>query len=195
MSNPIDDALMSKEALGGIGQLFQGLGQGLGGQGMAGGRGLFGSALRRTGQQFGSKVLQGLGDSGVDVGKGLAMGAAGALGAAGIAGLGMAVQKLTSAATKRRDFREMMDLNPDLEDVQNTNPKFFNASYSSIRRLNPTYGKDPIVAGSLMRRMMDNPSTAGTILAGTLREPEAPRSPTELSVSGSFGPMEYRHRF
>jgi hypothetical protein len=189
MSNPVDEALMAKEAVG-MGRFLQGVGQSL-----RGGGNLFGSSAQRVGQQFGSSILEGIGGSGADLGKGLVVGAAGAAGAAGIAGIGAAVKSLHTAATKRRDFREMMDLNPDLSEAQGQNPKFFNASYNSLRRLNPAFGKDPVVSGSVMRRMMENPAGAGTILTGTLKEPEVPRGSSELSVGGKLGPLEYRHRF
>lgn len=169
MSNPIDDALMSKEALG-LGRMAGAAFQGLK-------RGLFDPRNAREG------------------GKALLTGAMAATGAGMAAGAGVAIQRLNSAATKRRDFREMMDLNPDLSDAQEGNPKFFNASYNSLRRLNPAFGKDPVVSGSIMRRMMENPAGAGTILTGTLKEPEVPRGSTELSVGGNVGPLEYRHRF
>jgi hypothetical protein len=156
MGNPLDEALMAKEALN------------------------FGSMLGQAGQELGSSMLHG---------------ATGALGAAAMVGVGVGAQKLISAGRKRHDFKEMMELNPDLAPHQEGNPRFFNASYSSIRRLNPTYGRDPIVAGSLMRRMMESPESAGTILTGTLKEPSAPGASTTFGVSGNIGPLSYRHDF
>ena len=170
MASPLDDALQTKEAFFGK---------------------LFGAAARGAKQPgFGSSVMKGLTGSGGKVGENLAMGAAGALGAGTIAGVGVGAQKLFGAATKKRQFGAMMEANPDLSAQHKQNPKFFNTAYNSVRSINPAYGKDPVVSGSLMRRMMESPDTAGTILMSTMKPPQA--QPSGFAVEGDIGPLRYR---
>jgi hypothetical protein len=109
------------------------------------------------------------------------------------AGIGAGVNQLLGAAQKRRDFKEMMELNPDLVEHHQTHPEFFNASYTSIRRVAPQYGEDPVVAGSLMRRMMANPEAAGTILTGVVKPPQVRDGEPALGVSGELGPLKYKY--
>lgn len=87
---------------------------------------------------------------------------------AGAAGLGLAAQKVYDAITKSRDFRLMLEHNPDLHEQLAEKPKLFNQAYSSLRTLNPAFGKDPIIAGSYMRQVMDAPLTAGGVLEQSL---------------------------
>lgn len=89
-------------------------------------------------------------------------GAAGAT--ALIGGAGLAVSKIMDAATAGRDFRKMLDVNPDLRDAHSADPRMFNQMYSSLRSMNPSFAKDPLVAGTYMRRMAENPMHAGGIL-------------------------------
>lgn len=123
--------------------------------------------------------------------------AAGALGAAAVSGAIAGARKLFAAGEKRREFTAMMDTNPDLVEAQRSNPKFFNASYNSVRSLNPSYGSDPIVAGSLMRRMMQSPESAGTILMSTMKAPPPGGSPFGLEVSGGGKPgsLKFKQEF
>jgi len=94
-----------------------------------------------------------------------------------VTGLGAAASKIYEAVDKRRGFKEMMSLDPGLKDLQaDKGPKLFNASYSSLRNVNPTFGKDPLIAGAYMRRIMENPETAGLQIAATLQAPKAPMS-------------------
>jgi hypothetical protein len=91
-----------------------------------------------------------------------AAGAAG-LGAAGagVAAVSFGAQKLYDAITKRRDFRLMLEHNPDLHEHLERDPKFFNQAYSSLRSVNPQFSKEPLIAGNYMRQMMDAPMSAG----------------------------------
>lgn len=89
--------------------------------------------------------------------------AGGAVGLVG-AGLGAAASKIMDAVTKRHDFRQMLEYNPELQAHHETNPKFFNQVYSSLRTANPSFAGDPIIAGNYMRRMMDAPEGAGGLL-------------------------------
>lgn len=91
-----------------------------------------------------------------------AAGAAG-LGAAGagVAAVSFGAQKLYDAITKRRDFRTMLEHNPDLHEHLERDPKFFNQAYSSLRSVNMQFAKEPLIAGNYMRQMMDAPLSAG----------------------------------
>jgi len=101
--------------------------------------------------------------------------AAGAsFGVAAVAGIGAGVAKLVDAVQKKRQFGAMLEVNPDLREHQRTNAPFFNTAYNSMRTMNPSYGKDPIVAGTIMRRMMESPDAAGGVLMSTMRDPAAP---------------------
>lgn len=127
-----------------------------------------------------------------DAGKAMAGGAMATVGAAAVGGVHLAAKKLFAAGTKRRDFRSMMDTNPDLSGAQQSNPKFFNASYNSVRSLNPSYGGDPVVSGSLMRRMMQSPESAGTILMSTMKAPPPGGQGSGFSVEHQGGPLRYK---
>lgn len=93
-----------------------------------------------------------------------AAGAGAAVAGAAIGGLGVAVSKLYDAATKSRDFRQMLATNPDLTDMHESNPKQFNQMFTSLRAMNPEFSKDPLVAGEYMRRMSADPNRAGGYL-------------------------------
>jgi hypothetical protein len=134
--------------------------------------GAFLRGARGAGGRASQKALQeGLEGAGRRFAGDLATGAATTLGAGAVAGIGLGVRQLVGAATKKRQFREMMETNPDLQEHQKSNPRFFNTAYNSIRGLNPSYGKDPVVAGTLMRRMMETPDNAGGILMQTMKPP------------------------
>lgn len=92
------------------------------------------------------------------------------------AALGAAVpiaDKIYGAVTRSRDFKGMMEVNPDLQEMEAQDSQFFNQAYNSLRKVNPTFGRDPIIAGSYMRKMMNNPEAAGLTLASTVKTPEA----------------------
>lgn len=167
MTDSLDEALMSKEALGFFNTLK--------GLGSAFGRGVRSpGAAKRTGIAF-------------NEGAGLVAGGA------AMSAIGAGAGKLIGAIKKKRDFREMMDTNKDLATYQEDNPKFFNSAYTSLRTMNPTFGSDPVVAGGMMRRMMDAPEGAGGILAASIKAPDAPKS--SLDFNQSMGPMTYRRSF
>lgn len=113
-------------------------------------------------------------------------GATGLVSAAG-AGLGIAVQHLYDAATKTRDFRNMLEHNPDLHDEMQRDPKMFNQAFSTLRNMNPMFSRDPLIAGTYMRQMMDSPMTAG----GKAVEALSHRQPGSPIIDGfSKGTME-----
>ena len=99
---------------------------------------------------------------------GLGVGLAGA----GVAMVGVAAQKIWAAATKAHDFKQMMgsSFNADLHEHHAMKPKEFNEAYSSLRIFNPAFAKDPMVAGTYMRRMMTfKPEDAGGTLIEALQ--------------------------
>jgi len=126
-----------------------------------------------------------------EMGRAFGIGAVGAAGAAMFGGAVSGVRKLMGAASAKRDFRDMMDTHPDLHDVQQENPRFFNQAYKSLRRMNPTYAKDPMIAGSYMKKMMASPDTAGLTLAQSFRQPqEHGQQPLGLRV-GKDSPVTF----
>jgi len=125
------------------------------------------------------------GVAGSDVAKGMAI-SVGATAALGM--LAPAVQKVWGAMTKGRDFKEMMGTNPDLRDIQQQDPRFFGQAYSSLRRVNPTFGGDPIIAGSYMRKMMANKDAAGLTLAQTVKAPDAGYGKSPINMEMTYSP-------
>lgn len=102
------------------------------------------------------------------MGKAVGRGAAGAAGALAVAGGAMAAQGIYNAATKSRDFRAMLEENPDLAQRQQENPKLFNRMFTTLRTFNPDFSRDPIVAGSYIRQMVEEPVHAGGKVVETL---------------------------
>lgn len=154
--DPVDVALQSMEKAGGFGAFLRGARNPILKTVGKGGEEVTRNLMEEAGQRF-------AGD--------FATGAATTIGAGAVAAVGLGVRQLVGAANKKHQFRAMMESNPDLAGHQKQNPRFFNTAYTSLQGLNPTYGKDPIVAGSLMRRMMENQDTAGGILMGTMKSP------------------------
>jgi hypothetical protein len=121
------------------------------------------------------------------LGAATAQGAATAAVGAGIAGIGMAASKIYDAMTKRRDFQQMLKVNPDLAEHQAANPAMFNHMFSSLRVHNPAFTADPIVAGTYMRRMSESPLTAGGVAVEALGHRESTKSPQlDAFLRGGF---------
>jgi len=113
----------------------------------------------------------------------------------GLAGMGMlaaggavVVGKIRESIGKKNDFKQMMQIDPELKGIQSERPAFFNQAYSSLRRMNPQFGSDPIVAGSYMRKMMANPDAAGLTLAQTVKAPQMPQG--AASFQTDIGPFK-----
>lgn len=102
------------------------------------------------------------------IGEGILTGLGTAVAAGSIALGGLAASKIYNAATKARDFRSMMKYNPDLQEHHDRDPRMFNRMFTSLRDMNPSFSADPLVAGSYMRRMADNPLTMGGVLTESL---------------------------
>lgn len=64
----------------------------------------------------------------------------------------------------------------------------FNAHYNSLRKMNPGYAEDPIIAGTMMRQMSMHPNTAGKVLMEGLESSSRglPRSQSQLSLNSKF---------
>lgn len=100
---------------------------------------------------------------------------------------GMAANKVYGAATKSRDFRNMMSFNPDLQEHHDRDPRRFNQMYTSLRSMNSTFGKDPLVAGTYLRRMVENPLTAGGILTESAGDRKFPDPLANIFEAGQSG--------
>ena len=110
-----------------------------------------------------------------------------ALGAGSVlAGGAAVVRKIQESIGRRKDFKTMMQTDPELGGIQKEQPAFFNQAYNSLRRMNPQFGSDPIVAGSYMRKMMSNPDAAGLTLAQTVKAPSMPGSTSFQADVGPF---------
>jgi len=132
-----------------------------------------GKGFKQEAQNFGTA---GLGSELFRRGVGSALAVGGAL-ATTTAAAG--ASKLYNAATKSRDFKKMLDHNPDLAESHKENPKQFNQMFSTLRMFNPAFSRDPIVAGTYMRQMTQNPLTAGSLAVEALGHTGSlPPSPT-----------------
>ena len=89
-----------------------------------------------------------------------------------------AAQKIYQAATKRHNYNMMLEQNPELVGARAENPTQFNNYYNSLHRLNPTFAADPIVGGTYMRQMMNNPEAAGKVIVESMRAFPTPSTPT-----------------
>jgi len=99
--------------------------------------------------------LKGWGDAG-NVAKGTAA-AFGVMTAGGIA-LALAGDLYESAKrglTRGRDFKNMLEANPDLK--ASSKAAKVKANFSTLHRFNPEFAKDPNVAGSYVRNSIDMP--------------------------------------
>jgi len=84
-----------------------------------------------------------------------------------VAGTGLAASKVYDAFTKGRDFKQMLEFNPDLHEHLERNPKMFNQMFTTLRSMNSTYGSDPLVSGTYMRNMIEANGNAGGVAAAT----------------------------
>lgn len=118
-------------------------------------------------------------------------GALGALGGAAVSaalgGAAMAASHIYDAATKSRDFRNMLSYNQDLVEHHERDPRMFNQMFTSLRDMNPTFSKDPLVAGTYMRRMVEGQHGGST--GGILAESAGSRDafPTHMSRALEHG--------
>jgi len=104
------------------------------------------------------------------LGQGVATAGAGAL----IVGAGVAANAIYGAITKSRDFRRMLAFNEDLAQQHKQNPKYINAAFSTLHRVNRQFAGDPMVAGGYIRQITASPEMA-FVSAGSAAQ-YAPRS-------------------
>ena len=148
MQNPVEDFLqMSKQAgfldnlksaLSGLGEAFKG--------------GLGQKVLERgTELTMGQALARGAGQA--------LLPAAVTAGAAGIAtGTSVGIGAIRDRFSKARDYKAMMQAHPSLSDKDPGQTQLY---FNSLRRMAPTLSKDPLVAGSFVRNMMDLQPEAG----------------------------------
>lgn len=112
-------------------------------------------------------------------------------GAVGLAatGVGVAALKTYRAIRKRSDFKNMMQLNPDLSEHHESDPTKFNAHYNSMRALVPQYAEDPIISGALMRQMGEHPIGAGSTLMDAMERSSKGRpNQSQFTLSSKMNP-------
>jgi hypothetical protein len=125
-------------------------------------------------------------------GQAAGMAMAGGVGAAGFAGLVGAAGKLFTAATKSRDFRAMLEANPDLKEHQKMDPGGFNRMYSSLHTMAPEFAKEPMVAGYYMRQGMEAPLEGRgqvAVQAMNARKPQQMGPVSDMALQGYMRSM------
>jgi hypothetical protein len=117
-----------------------------------------------------------------------------AVGSAAVAyGGAKLLQGAYDAATKSHDFKSMLDANPDLGEMHAENPKLFNQMFSTLRTFNPSFTRDPIVAGHYMRSMVGDPMHAGSMAVEALTHRDRMHDPLQDRVTGAaFGAGKHR---
>lgn len=119
---------------------------------------------------------------------GVAHAAMGAVGGAALAGAAFAGHAVYDAATKARDFKSMLEANPDLAAEHAENPAPFNQMFSTLRTFNPAFSKDPIVAGTYMRQMVADPVNAGGKVLDAIQYRDKVKSPYgDMVMRGAQG--------
>ena len=93
---------------------------------------------------------------------------AAALGAGAIAAVGMAGHAIYDAATKSRDFKNMLAENDDVAEMHQNDPRTINRMFSTLRTFAPEFSSDPTVAGAYMRQMVGNREGVNGIINGAL---------------------------
>jgi hypothetical protein len=132
----------------------------------------------KTAASFGQGLMAGSGLSNPGrMGAALGRGAMGAAGALAVGGGVAAAGAIYDAATKSRDFRAMLEVNPDVAAKHEEDPRLVNRMFSTLRTFNPQFSKDPTVAGSYVRQMMEDPVHAGGKVVETLNFRDKMRSP------------------
>jgi hypothetical protein len=184
--NPLDECLELKKTAG-VGDLLRGFGKGLSGAAKpameAMKPGMAGPLVRGAvhADQFAAL------SRGHSLGEKAQVPLALAAGGAALAGTVYAIRKIHGAMTKQRDFKQMMQYYPQLTEAQAQRPEMFNQAYSSLRKMNPGFAADPIVAGQYMNRMLVlDPNNIGGILA----DAAGMKGPQGMKMSLKAGPFE-----
>jgi hypothetical protein len=143
MSNPVEEFLQEKEKQAGfwnsLGKAWQGVSS------------AFKGGLAQEALQEGQKLTMG---QAVARGAGQALlPAAITAGAAAIAtGASKGVGAIQERFGKARDYKAMLQVHPSLQDRDPGQTQLY---YNSLRKMAPSLAKDPLVAGSFVRNMME----------------------------------------
>jgi len=108
---------------------------------------------------------------------------------AGLTAGALGASKAYDAITKGMDFRSMLEANPHLRPLHKADPKGFNLMFSSLRAMNPAFSKDPIVAGTYMSRMMEEPMHAGGVAVEALTHARGPSPMMEAFLKPTVKPV------
>jgi len=117
---------------------------------------------------FGGNMMAGLKGSLGGRALGGALGGAAMAGGVGLAGL--AAQKVMDAMTKANDFKQMLAYDAELAQMHQEDPRLVNQMFSTLRTFNPGFTKDPVVASSYVKKMVDGAPTgvAGSVATEAL---------------------------
>lgn len=140
-----------------------------------------------------NRAIQALGTLGNSVGTSAVHALGGALGLGAVTGLGMAASAVIDAATKSRDYKEMLKMNPNVQAFHEENPHLSNTFYSSMRNINPEFAKNPMVAGHLMSNMIDSHQSgngAGQVLMSLMDTSSKMKMTNPLHEAMSTGATE-----
>lgn len=114
------------------------------------------------------------------------MGLIGAGTTAAVAGAIPAARAIYNAATKGRDFRNMLEFDPELKELHKQNPKYVNAGFNTLRRMNADFSKDPMVASAFVKQVAYGQTEGAFGLAQeALRAAPKPGMLEEAFVSGA----------
>ena len=67
-------------------------------------------------------------------------------------GIGKGVQELSERYSKPREYQSMINANPTLKKLDSGQVQMV---YNSLRRIAPSFAKDPLIAGSFVRNTME----------------------------------------
>lgn len=112
------------------------------------------------------------------------------LASATMTGVAMGAQHLYQAATKSRDFRTMLEHNQDL--ATHENPEAVSMAFTSLRKFAPEFSKDPLVAGTYVRRIAENPNGAGGVIGEALGHNRGLHPMMEQGLMGMQSGLKYK---
>jgi len=108
-------------------------------------------------EKFAEDLAEKVAFFGKDPGRNAAMLGGMALAAPGLAYVGAKgpelAERALSSMTFNRDFNRVLSVNPQLGDAEDPNLRM---AFKTLRTLNPTYSKDPLIAGTILDGVMQN---------------------------------------
>lgn len=84
-----------------------------------------------------------------------------------VTGAAMAVHKLTDAKAQAKNYKEMLDLHPQLK---TRDPAMVRRIYSSLHNVNPMMARDPMVAGGWVDNIMESGGLEPRLMSQALIE-------------------------